>query len=231
MPEDKRKKLTEGGCPPYVAYSQWQKFLDGLASFFPSRIDANYFKDARISGSNRSMLKGTVLFLGLVSDNGTPKEDLRQLVNATAEARPKILEGIVRRAYAPLFANLDLAHSSRGQIREYFDSEGVKGDIGRKCLSFLRAMAADAHIELSPRMDRTGRGRKVDKPRVGDMARHRDLRTEPRDTAWVTALVDKFPSFDPQWPLELKLKWFEDFNTLSQLDKAVVDRGLKLKKA
>lgn len=230
MSQDKRRKLADERLPPYVGYRQWQKLLDDLAGFVPSRIDATYFDDMHISGSSRSMLRGALLFLGLISDNGSPGKELKELVTCSADAKPKILEGIVRRAYAPLFADLDLAHSSPGQVKEYFDSQGIKGDIGRKCLSFLRAIAADAQMELSPRIERSSRGRKVDKPRVEDIPRHREFSAEPRDTAWVRALIDKFPSFDPQWPDPLKLKWFEDFNTLSQLDKAVVERGLRSKK-
>lgn len=236
MMQDKRRKLTEERQPPYVSYRQWQKFLDALKAFIPSRIDVSYFDDLRISGSGRSMLRGALLFLGLMSPDGTPTKRLKELVNSDAEARPKVLEGIVRDAYAPLFSELDLAHASRGQIKEYLEREGVAGDIGRKCWGFFRAIAAEAGIQLSPRIERSNHGRKLDKTRLEDMPRHRLTRTTPGDTSWIRALVEKFPNFDPQWPDELKKKWFDDFRELqgalrlSRQDMAIVGRGSRTRK-
>lgn len=232
MLQDKRKKLTEERQPPYVSYRQWQKLLDDLSVFLPSRIDASYFDDMKISGSSRSMLKGALLFLGLLSPDGTPTKKLKDLLNSDAETRPKVLDGIVREAYAPLFAQLDLAHASRGQVREYLESQGVAGDIGRKCWSFLKAIATDAQIQLSPRIDRSNHGRKLDKTRLEDMPRHRPVRTNQKDMTWERALLEKFPSLDPQWPDDLKVKWFDDFEKLvSRLDIALAGKGLRAKKA
>lgn len=230
MSQDKlRKKLTEDRLPPYASYRQWQKLLNDLRDFMPSRIDANYFDEGRISGSGRSMLKGALLFLGLVSPDGAPNKKLKDLVNADAETRPRVLEGIVRDAYAPLFAQLDLAHASRGQIREYLESQGVTGDIGRKSWCFLRSLAADAQIPLSPRVDRANHGRKLDKGRIEGKPRQRLVRTVQSDMIWERVLLEKFPDFDPQWPDDLKKKWFDDFRQLRQ-DLAIAERGSRAKK-
>ena len=218
--------------PPYVSYRQWRKLLDDLAGFMPSRFDSSYFEDMGVSSSVYSMLRGTLLFFGFMTVDGTPTERLKKLINSSGELRGKLLEVIVRGAYAPLLERVDVAHASRGQIKDYFRAEGITGDIGRKCWSFFKAIAADAGIELSPRLNWSNHGKRVDGDQTEDVPQRkavRPSRSSHREMTWEKALLEKFPSFDPMWPDEVKKKWFEDFKELSRLDMTPAGRPSKTK--
>jgi hypothetical protein len=103
-------------------------------------------------------------------------------------------------------------------MKEYFDSQGASGDIGRKCLSFFFAISADANIPLSPHLRKPasrGKGRKsaigeVLKPRVSKSA------DSSGNVEWGRMLLEKFPNFNPEWSDELKKKWFDAFKFLKK---------------
>jgi hypothetical protein len=163
------------------------------------------------------MLKGTLLFLGLMSADGIPSPRLHQLVKSDVEARRPVLAEIVRNAYGPLFTELDVTRVTQAQVKEYFNAQGASGDIGRKCLSFFFAICADGNVALSPHLRksaRRGKGRnsaiEVLKPRAGKGA----------DTSggveWEMMLLEKFPNFNPEWSEELKKKWFDAFKFLKK---------------
>lgn len=225
MLHDKYRKLTENWLHPYLSYRQWEQLLDELRVFTPERLDTCYFADLGFSRSSRSMLRCALVFFGLMSPEGTPRAELKELLNADAETRATLLKNTARNAYAQAFARLDPAYASRSQIREYLRSVGVTGEIGRKCRAILMAIAADARIRPSPHIDRSSQAREVRKTKPEHMSRHGAVRTTQRDTRWARALVDKFPNFDSLWSDELKKKWFEDFRELSHLDMLIVGRG------
>jgi len=169
------------------------------------------------------MLRVALRFLGLMSSDGIPTEKLKQLVKSDAETRPKVLDSLIRKAYAPLFADLDVAHASHKQVNEYFKSQGITGDIARKCWSFFAAISADAGIELSPQLDRS-KSREMAKQmrrgvRTSVRANHeivsRGASSDNESLALKRMLLDKFPNFDPQWPVELKSAWFDDLRQLT----------------
>jgi hypothetical protein len=40
------------------------------------------------------------------------------------------------------------------------------------------------------------------------------LTSDYNNIEWYKIVLDKFPTFDPSWPDDVKSKWFEAFNTL-----------------
>lgn len=235
---DKQRGLAVEGPPPYVSYRQWTKLLDALPSFMPSRFDSSYFENMGISTTCRSMLRSALRFLGLMSYDGVPTHQLRQLVKSDAETRPKEIEAIIRAAYAPLFVRLDVAHASWGQVKEYFASQGITGDIARKCWRFFAALATDAGIELSPQLDKSKRRKMAEQigkaPKDGhrDKSRHRSSGNTPDNETitWEKAVLEKFPNLDPEWPVELKAKWFDDLKYLVTLGSAPTKRASQIKR-
>ena len=217
--QGKQRRLTEERLPPYLSYREWQKLLSELSVHNPpSRFDSSYFDALKMTKSCRSMLKGTLLFLDLMSADGIPSPRLHQLVKSDGEARRAALAEMVRNAYGPLFTEVDVARTTQAQMKEYFDSQGASGDIGRKCLSFFFAISADANIPLSPHLRKSasrGRGRKsvigeVLKPRVSKSA------DSSGNVEWERMLLEKFPNFNPEWSDELKKKWFDAFKFLKK---------------
>lgn len=214
--QSKERRLTDARLPPYVSHRAWQKLLGELSEYVPLRFDPSYFGILKVTGSNRSMLRGALLFMGLMTPDCSPTERLHQLVKADGEERRAVLESIVRDAYEPLFTRLDVTRATQAQIREYFNSQGVSGDIGRKCLSFFLTTAAEAEIPLSPHLRKsTPRGRKkktgsddMPKPKVDKSVQ------SGGDMTLEKMLLEKFPDFDPGWPDNVKKKWFDAFKWL-----------------
>jgi len=213
--QGQQKRLTEERLPPYVSYRVWQKLVSELTSYVPLRFDSSYFDILQMTESNRSMLRGTLIFLGLMSPEGEPADKLHHLAKAEGEERLKILEGIVREAYEPLFTGLDVTRATQSQIREYFSSQGVSGDIGRKCLSFFFAIAAEANILLSPHLGKSV-SRRGKRTKSDDTPRPKPVKSAQVEVeaSLEKMLLDKFPDFDPGWTDDVKAKWFDAFKWL-----------------
>ncbi len=218
--EGKPQRLTAERLPPYLSYRAWQKLLGELrTNNLPSRFDSSYFENLKITKSHRSMVRGALLFLDLMTSDGRPTPKLHQLVKSEGEARRAILADVVRSAYAPLFTdkNMDVSRATRAQIKEYFDSQGASGDIGRKCLTFFCAVSKEANIALSPHLRKPAARNKKRQVRGDDTSEQKSGRGARTDggSTW-DKLLEKFPSFNPEWPDEVKIKWFDAFKYLKK---------------
>ncbi len=217
--QGKQRRLTEERLPPYLSYRLWRKLLTELSAHNPpSRFDSSYFDTLKVTKSCRSMLKGTLLFLDLMSGDGNPTPRLHQLVKSDGEGRRAALAEMVRNAYEPLFTDLDVTRATQAQIREYFYSQGASGDIGRKCLSFFFAIAADANIALSPHLRKSTPRGKAKKSTISEMPKLRIGKSVDwgGGVEWERMLLEKFPNFNPEWSEDLKKKWFDAFKFLKK---------------
>jgi len=217
-----RKRLLDR-LPPYLTYATWRRLLEALASHMPSRLDRSYFDELKLSGSTALTARGTLLFLGLIKASNEPTEELEKLINAEGENRRALLREIIRRSYQPVLEGLDLERATSGQLQEHFRECGADGDIGRKCLSFLLAIAKDAEMPLSPNLlgkSRVGAPRKPG-PRPRSLRGTRESAAPKREAGkeawWGRLLLEKFPVFDPGWPAEIKAKWFDDFQAMMRI--------------
>lgn len=179
----------------HVSYRVWERFLDDLSVFMPAKFETFYFKDSGFTRSSRSVLRCALLAFGLMSPDGTPTPELKELVEADAETRPILLESTVRNAYARLASRLDLAHASRGQIREYLRSIGVTGGISRRNLAFVMAVASEGRIHLSPRIHEPSHAGHMQWTRLRKMSGHGTVRAAKRDMTWARALAERLRNF------------------------------------
>jgi hypothetical protein len=227
--ERSRKRL-----PPYISYRTFRNFIDGLQQGIPSRIDRSYWGE-RFSGSTGIQLMAALRFLGLVDTNGIPNDGLRQLVMAKGDTRTEQLLNITNEAFAFLFmSNFDLQTATYSQLQELFHyTFQLTGDVSRKCIKFFIELASESGIVLSPfitkqfRTSRSGTGTKT----ITKKAPIRTIKnaiipqaTEeiPDQVPWGKALLAKFPTFDPEWSEEVKLKWFDAFDELLKRSKTPV---------
>jgi hypothetical protein len=219
--ETNRKRL-----PPYISYRTFRNFLEGLQQGIPSRIDRSYWGD-RFSGSTGTQLLSGLRFLGLIDNSSTPTNQLKQLVNAQGKRRVEILRQISSDAFVFLLGStFNPQQATYAQLEEVFHNMyQITDDVTRKCIKFFIGMATDAEIPLSPfilRKSRTIRlssGTKKVSKRTGNRTNQNSLVPQnipvvPQNSSWTEMLLMKFPSFDPAWPTEVKLKWFEDFDQL-----------------
>ncbi len=215
--------------PPYISYRTFGNFLSRLQEQIPARIDRSYW-GAMLSGSTGIQLMTALRFLGLIDDNAKPTDQLKLLASAKDEQRTEVLREITYEAYRfVLQSSFDLQNSTYAQLAEKFhDTFHLAPDVGRKCIKFFISLAADARMPLSPFMTKRFRWTHTSTGTTGTKSvikrgGHRtnqnviiphDLAEIPQDKARDTLLLDKFPTFDPNWSDEVKLKWFTAFDEL-----------------
>jgi len=212
--------------PPYVSYRTFQNFLEGLQNGVPARIDRSYWSD-RLSGSTGTQLMSALRFLRLIDANNVPTSQLKSLAQASGGQRAEMLKQVATEAFSFLMqGTLDLQSSTYAQLQEAFDNTFELTDgVSRKCVKFFVEMANAAGIPLSPfiskrlRTARSSSGTKVVPKKVEGRVSRKVVvpqQTEeiPFQTPWERMLLAKFPTFDPTWTDEVKLKWFEAFDKL-----------------
>lgn len=212
--------------PPYVSYRTFRNFIDGLQLGMPARIDRSYWGE-RFSGSNGTQLMTALRFLGLIDSGGTPLTRLIQLVPATGSQRSDILQQIAYSGYDFLIdGSLDPQVATYAQLEKaFYDTYRVTGDVARKCIKFFIELGSGAGIPLSPliiKKSKTLRATSTRK-RTGTKDDDRTNRNKtllpaaqhiPNQYIWHEMVLAKFPTFDPAWSDDVKVKWFEAFDLL-----------------
>ncbi len=222
--------------PPYLSYRTFQNFIDGLQQGIPARLDRSYWGE-RFSGSTGTHLMATLRFLGLVDASSTPTSRLRRLASAKDEQKKEVLKEITSEAYSFLLqGSFDPQTATYAQLQEIFqDRFQPTSDVSRKCIKFFVALASDSGLPLSQfiierfRTAHRSTGTKVTTKRTGTRISRtsvipQNLEKVPPRMPWDEMLLTKFPTFDPTWPDEVKLKWFE---ALDQLLKRGLTKGEK----
>jgi len=199
--------------------------MDKLRQGIPARIDRSYWGD-KLSGSTGSQLMTALAFLSLIDADGIPTSQLKQLVSAKGTARMELLKRMTSEAYGFLSqSSFDVQTATPAQLEEVLrDKYDLTGNIARKCVNFYIRLANDAGAPLSPfvikkpKTIRSGIGTK--KTLRGTARTKTDLPTQhivkeiPERISLDKILVEKFPSFDPSWSDEIKLKWFDALDKL-----------------
>lgn len=221
MVSDKSRKRL----PPYVSYRTFRNFLEGLQQGIPARIDRSYWGDI-YSGSNGTQLVAALRFLGLVDANGIPTAQLRELVSARGNQKSDCLKKICSESFVFLLSNsFDPNQATYSQLEEVFHGMyQVDGDVARKCIKFFIELAGDASLPLSPfitKKSRTAHGNTSIKKSSKKLAARTNQTVKVPQIAesvpgqtWKDKVLDKFPTLDPSWPNEVKMKWFEAFDQL-----------------
>jgi len=215
-----QKKLP----PPYVSYRTFWNFLEGLQQTLPARIDRSYW-GTRLSGSNGGQIVAALRFLDLIDISGFPTTKLRQLVGSRGGERAEVIRRIVREAYGFLAQDTpDPQTATYAQLEEAFRGHfQLAGDVARKCIKFYICLATAGDIKLSPFV--TSKTRNVHSgasKKAGRKPADKKPRTEiPQEVpangcgnSMDKLLLEKFPNLDPDWPDELKNKWFAAFHEL-----------------
>jgi len=218
--------------PPYVPYRTFQTFLEFLADEgIPDRIDRTVW-GPRFSGSSGTQLMTALKVLALVDIEGSPTQDLDDLVHAEGESRRSTLRHVLERFYTPVFA-LDLTRASRGQFHDAFRSFGTKEGVLTKCEAFFIRAAQSAGIELSRHITagRHGAGRSrsggtATRQRPAPQAQPAQEKSKPQPVVEAPAnskpgqleladrILAKYPDFDPSWDPDVQAKWLEGMTRL-----------------
>ena len=170
-------------------------------------------------------------FLALVDANGTPTSQLKLLVSTKGSQRAETLRQIATEAFSFVMqGSFNLESATYAQLQEAFhDTFELTEDVNRKCVKFFVEMVKDTGIPLSPFITKRLRsihgvgktktitskmeGRTIRKPIVPQT-----FEEMSPSMSWGKMLLSKFPTFDPTWTDEVKLKWFEAFDKLVERD-------------
>jgi hypothetical protein len=231
---ESEKKLI----PPYVSWRTFSSYIQSLQQAIPPRIDKSGM--ANLSGTNQAWMMSTLKYLKLIREDGTPENELRQLVAAFGPDRRdeyrEILQAILRNAYPYLFdgsGSFDLASSTPSHFSEKFKKQGASGDTVRRCESFFITATKEAGITISPhilaarkRGRRTGQASsttaRTKQPKEerseGNGQGNRQSPSTSQDTqiklVLLESLAEKFPEFDPNWDANAQLAWFGMYERL-----------------
>jgi len=192
----------------------------------PTQIDRSYWGE-RFSGSNGTQLMTALRFLGLIDSSGIPMTRLTQLAFAKGSERSDILKQIGYSAYDFLVdKSLDPQVATYAQLEKtFYNAYEVTGDVARKCIKFFIELESDAGVSLSPLMVRKSKTMRAISARKRTSTKERDRTNRnmsilstahriPGQSTWHEMVLAKFPTFDPTWSDDVKLKWFEAFDLL-----------------
>lgn len=220
-PTDSKQPL-----PPYPAF---QSVKSGIAVFkehvIPNRVDRSVWGN-KYSGSVATQVQTAFKFLRLIDGDGVPTDRLRTLVGAldTEQWGPK-LRLVIEESYAPIFT-LDLEKVTVTQFFERFRAVyGAEGETARKCVTFFLNAAREAGIKVSPFLESGAKPRgSPGKRKTRSKKEGEDIVPEgqsaklppppPPASDMTDRLLSKFPEFDPEWPDDIKTKWFAGFAEL-----------------
>ena len=222
MAIDRNKKRT----PPYVSYRSFLTLLEELQRGVPARIDRSYW-GGKFSGSTGTQLMSALRFLNLVDSVGVPTSQLKELVAAKGIFRAGILKKISQESFSFLMGNsIEPDKATYAQLEEVFREQyQVDRDVCRKCIKFFTELSGEAGIPLSQFITKKSKGFRstgvVDKvpKRTGTRTNQsvsvpQNSELIPHSMSWKELLLTKFPSFDPTWPNDVQIKWFEAFDEL-----------------
>ena len=208
--------------PPYLAFKTFSNFLDTIKAKIPSRIDRSVM--ATMSGAVQVQLMAALRYLDFVNSADVPTAHMVQFIESDGEERKKRLREMLSRSYPFLFQNFELSTSTSEHLEDQFKTEtAASGDTVRKCVAFFMAAAKAAGVPLSPHLEsirlRGGRQRKKASsppvPAAGQKPGGGADEAKPKDrSTWSEILLAKFPSFDPNWPDDVKSRWFDAFERL-----------------
>lgn len=222
MVTDRNKKRS----PPYVSYRSFLTLLEELKRGIPSRLDRSYWGD-KFSGSTGTQLMSALRFLNIVDTAGSPTVQLKELVNAKGPTRTDILRKICYESFHFLKSDsFEPEKATYSQLEEVFnDQYQVDRDVARKCIKFFTEIAGDANIPISSFITKKSKHSRMSStveriPKKSGTKTGQTLKipppveSVPRPLAWKELLLNKFPSFDPNWPTDVQVKWFEAFDEL-----------------
>ncbi len=207
--------------PAYVAYATFKNSIRTLkhGNAIPDRIDPTVF--GTMSGSAKNQLFGALKFFGLVDDKGVPAPRLRELATSDENGWNKAMGEMVHDRYREQVKVLKTGTPQ--MLRESF---GDIGGIVKPAVRFLLAACKDTGIDVSPLILREGskgngapKRRRVSSRGEGESNgnQHTDESPQTPPNPAMSALLDKFPTFDPAWKPEQQTAWFDAYKKLIDL--------------
>lgn len=204
---------TSRNIPPYVSFDALEAFLRICArSPRIDRIDRAILD--RFTPSVRAQLRPALRALGLIDTAGKPSNLLKQLAASVGTGDyPSRLADMLDKAY-PDAAALDLATASPSELGDAISNPGCSSSVLKRAMRFYLSASIAADRPVGPRLQFGRRARPSTAGIPGSLPSQRRHAGEQRTT--IDQMLDKLPSFDPNWAAETQEIWLRCF-----------DRGLR----
>ncbi len=147
-------------APPYISFRTFLNLIERLAEGgIPQHIDRSYWKPF-LSGSLGPQVMTALRFFGLITGtDNEPTPDLERLVE-DKENRKQIFAEMLKRLYAPVFNEVDLARTTTGHLERTFNKYYKQSaDTRRKSISFFLHAAQYVDFPLSSHLKDASRAR------------------------------------------------------------------------
>lgn len=198
--------MTDEPIKRYAPYLAWRTFFNLILQLdekgLPTRIDRSFLSQR--SGVDQGYLIATLKAFGMIADDGTVLQPLKDLV-ADREGRPALVADVLKIHYPEVFALP--ANATQAELDEVFRAVFAQsGATLRKAQTFLLHGAAFAGLKLSPYF-KTPRG----VPAANGTRRTRK-RGAGRGTAAVSATTTNDPTQTPRPEApadDMRLRYFE----------------------
>jgi hypothetical protein len=215
-------------APAYIPWATFLNFINRLRETgMPTQINRSVITN--LSYSTQAQLLAALRYLRLVDATGAPQRTLSQLVEANETDRKGIIKLLLEERYPFVFSTLDLSRTTTEEIERQFRQVGITGSTVGRAVAFFLSAAESAGLTISPHVkkrtptsngastpprQRRSRQRKRTGPGVAPPTPPLTPPLAPNPQSMEGQLLDKFPTFDPAWPDDLKKAWFDDFKDL-----------------
>lgn len=217
---------SSGPTPCYLSYVTFKNTIRSLAlnGSVPRQIDHSVLPT--MGGSMQKLFLSALRFFVLVDDNGAPSSQLTKLALASDSDWKDYIQVMLEEKYPGLLDGL--ADTSPKMLRDQFvkSFSTIGASLVEPAIRFLVSAARDAGIPVSPLLIQ----RKVRAPsaprkrRTARTPKQNVIQEEPKyvdplgaDHSFRTALMKKFPDFDPSWGEAQQKSWFEAFKRLLEM--------------
>ncbi len=147
-------------APPYISFRTFLNLIERLAEGgIPQHIDRSYWKGF-LSGSLGPQVMTALRFFGMITGtDNEPTPDLERIVE-DKEHRKQIVAEMLRKLYAPVFNDVDLARATTGHLEKTFTKYFKQSaDTRRKSITFFLHAAQYVEFPLSPHLKEASRTR------------------------------------------------------------------------
>lgn len=137
---------------PYAPYRSWKNLIDKLRTKrpLPEPFDSGFWNGLGFSGGLLSVLKPTMVSLGLLDKDNRPQPLLDELLDNNDANIKTVYTKLLEAGFPNYSDKLDTERMTGGQITQYLSDFGAAGDTGAKARTFFLGLVKDAGLPLSP---------------------------------------------------------------------------------